>query len=280
MSRSGRSQASHLCGAARFPVHRPARHHRAHRRAGVLPADPFATRYREGSGDEREHADHEDLGMGVELDDRLAPGLRRPRRVGSQPVSSALPAARPTRFRSSSSASSGCGRPSIPAGSARSMRCMSRSGRDVRLVMASQDVIHSFYVPALRVKHDVVPGRYESLWFRADRPGTLPLLLRRILRHRPRAYGRVADGDGAARLCRLASRERRRRSARRAGRERCSEATAAAAATSPAERCARRRSQGLYGSPVPLSDGRVIRADEGYIRDSILLPKTGRRRRL
>ena len=31
--------------------------------------------------------------------------------------------------------------------------------------------------------------------------------------------------------------------------------------------------EGLYGSPVPLSDGRVIRADQSYIRDSILLPK-------
>ncbi|HZC38533.1 MAG TPA: cytochrome c oxidase subunit II transmembrane domain-containing protein, partial [Sphingomicrobium sp.] len=43
--------------------------------------------------------------------------------------------------------------------------------RDVRLVMASQDVIHSFYIPALRIKQDVVPGRYETMWFRANKVG-------------------------------------------------------------------------------------------------------------
>ncbi|MFD0390877.1 cytochrome c oxidase subunit II [Tistrella bauzanensis] len=45
------------------------------------------------------------------------------------------------------------------------------AGEPVRLTMASQDVIHSLYVPALRLKRDVVPGRYVSMWFTADRPG-------------------------------------------------------------------------------------------------------------
>jgi cytochrome c oxidase subunit 2 len=44
--------------------------------------------------------------------------------------------------------------------------------RDVHLVMTSRDVIHSFYVPAFRIKQDVLPGRYYSMWFRAMRPGT------------------------------------------------------------------------------------------------------------
>jgi cytochrome c oxidase subunit 2 len=42
---------------------------------------------------------------------------------------------------------------------------------DVALVMTSEDVIHSFYVPAFRVKKDVVPGRYNRLWFNAREPG-------------------------------------------------------------------------------------------------------------
>ncbi len=41
----------------------------------------------------------------------------------------------------------------------------------VRLVMTSEDVIHSFFVPAFRIKQDVVPGRYSKVWFRATRPG-------------------------------------------------------------------------------------------------------------
>jgi len=44
-------------------------------------------------------------------------------------------------------------------------------GRAVKLTMTSQDVIHSFYVPAFRVKADVLPGRYTTLWFQATEPG-------------------------------------------------------------------------------------------------------------
>jgi len=45
------------------------------------------------------------------------------------------------------------------------------SGRPVKLVMGSTDVLHSFFVPSFRVKQDVVPGRYTSLWFEAKEPG-------------------------------------------------------------------------------------------------------------
>ena len=48
-------------------------------------------------------------------------------------------------------------------------------GRDVKLIMTSQDVIHSFYVPAFRIKQDVLPGRYTVAWFRATKPGTYHL---------------------------------------------------------------------------------------------------------
>ena len=44
-------------------------------------------------------------------------------------------------------------------------------GRPVKLVMGSEDVIHSFYIPAFRVKADVIPGRYNNLWFEATTPG-------------------------------------------------------------------------------------------------------------
>lgn len=48
-------------------------------------------------------------------------------------------------------------------------------GRPVKLVMTSRDVIHSFYVPSFRVKMDVLPGRYTTLWFEAKQPGTFPI---------------------------------------------------------------------------------------------------------
>ncbi len=131
------------------------------------------------------------------------------------------------------------------------------AGRDVRLVMASQDVIHSFFIPALRIKHDVVPGRYETLWFRADRPGRYHLFCAEycgtdharmggwVTVMVPREYARMADQQrGAADAC-------------GAGRELCSAATAAAAATALAERCGRRRSKassvGRYRSAMAAS---------------------------
>ena len=46
------------------------------------------------------------------------------------------------------------------------------AGKPVRLILTSRDVIHSFFVPDFRVKHDAVPGRYTSVWFSADAPGT------------------------------------------------------------------------------------------------------------
>jgi cytochrome c oxidase subunit 2 len=46
------------------------------------------------------------------------------------------------------------------------------AGKPVRLILTSRDVIHSFYVPEFRVKHDAVPGRYTTLWFTAKAPGT------------------------------------------------------------------------------------------------------------
>jgi cytochrome c oxidase subunit 2 len=44
-----------------------------------------------------------------------------------------------------------------------------------RLIMTSQDVIHSFFIPAFRIKQDVLPGRYTSIWFEATKPGTYHL---------------------------------------------------------------------------------------------------------
>ena len=49
------------------------------------------------------------------------------------------------------------------------------TGRPVKLIMTSQDVIHDFFVPAFRVKNDVLPGRYTTLWFEATKPGAYRL---------------------------------------------------------------------------------------------------------
>ena len=62
------------------------------------------------------------------------------------------------------------------SGRATETRLYVPAGTPVKLVMTSRDVIHSFYVPAFRVKHDAVPGRYTIAWFQADEPGVYPVL--------------------------------------------------------------------------------------------------------
>jgi len=62
----------------------------------------------------------------------------------------------------------------------------------VRLVMTSEDVLHSFFVPAFRVKHDIVPGDIPRFGLRSDQDGHLPVVLHGILRKGPLGY--VGEG--------------------------------------------------------------------------------------
>ena len=70
-------------------------------------------------------------------------------------------------------------------------------GRDVRLLLTSRDVIHSFFVPDFRLKQDAVPGRYFAMSFRTEAAGHPRHLLRRVLRPGPLAH--VGPGGGALR---------------------------------------------------------------------------------
>ena len=144
--------------------------------------------------------------------------------------------------------------------------------QDVRLVMASQDVIHSFFIPALRIKQDVVPGRYETLWFRADKVGRYHLFCAEycgtdhahmggwIYVMNPRDFTDWLQAQGGQQSL-AAQGERLFRSYGCSG---CHEPGGTVRAPSL---------DGVFGSPVPLSDGSVVTADERYVRDSILDPQ-------
>jgi cytochrome c oxidase subunit II len=147
------------------------------------------------------------------------------------------------------------------------------AGKAIELVMTSEDVIHDFSVPAFRIKHDVLPDRYETLWFTATRPGTYHLFCTQFcgLDHskmtgevvvlRPQEYQRwLAQNEGSGSLA-----EEGRALFMRFGCSGCHREQPGG--TVPAPSLA-----GLYGSPVPLSDGTVIRADERYLHDSIVAP--------
>lgn len=145
-------------------------------------------------------------------------------------------------------------------------------GENVRLVMTSEDVIHSFFVPAFRVKQDVVPGKQVRTWFRATKTGTFHLfcaefcgtahsqMVGDIVVLPPDEYAEwLARGNTMEPLA-----QRGRRLFLRYNCNGCHDQPAAVRAP-PLEN--------LFGALVPLSDRRMVRADEAYLRDSILQPE-------
>ncbi len=146
-------------------------------------------------------------------------------------------------------------------------------GTPVKLVMASQDVIHSLFIPALRIKQDLVPGRYTTLWFNAEKPGTWRLTCAEFcgtdhslmggafITQTPEDYARwLRDSDTDMTLAAAGADLFRSR-----GCSGCHGPSATVHAP-PLE--------GLYGALVPLDNGSTVTADEQYIRDSILLPQS------
>jgi cytochrome c oxidase subunit 2 len=146
-------------------------------------------------------------------------------------------------------------------------------GEAVKLTMTSQDVIHSFFVPAFRVKQDVLPGRYTQLWFTPTRAGHFHLFCAEycgteharmgageLVVMEPLEYQHWLDAQGSGN----AAAAHGDVLFREYGCSGCHGANAAVHAPNLA---------GLYGRPVPLSDGSTVIADERYLRDSILLPR-------
>jgi cytochrome c oxidase subunit 2 len=142
----------------------------------------------------------------------------------------------------------------------------------VELIMTSEDVIHDFFVPAFRVKRDVLPGQYETLWFSADRVGTYHLFCSQFCgTAHSNMIGEVvvmAAKDYAGWLTRDGTRgtlaDQGKTLFIRYGCAGCHLGGGTVRAPSLA---------GLYGSPVPLSDGSTVIADDRYIRDSIMYPR-------
>ena len=117
-----------------------------------------------------------------------------PRVVGRRvlAVSRAPRRSRRTRFASTSSPSNGCGSSCIPTALPPRTSCAFPSGVRSSSCMTSRDVIHSFYVPAFRLKQDVFPAATRRMWFTAIEPGTYRDPVRRVLRRGPLADARDA----------------------------------------------------------------------------------------
>jgi cytochrome c oxidase subunit 2 len=144
------------------------------------------------------------------------------------------------------------------------------AGQPIVMRMVSEDVIHSFFLPAFRVKMDVLPGRYTSLWFQATKPGTYHLFCAE--------YCGTEHADMRGHVVVMTPAE-------------YAEWLAGGEDQPPASageelfaryRCDTCHFQGgqargpslsnLFGQPVRLADGSTVVADEAYLRESILTP--------
>jgi cytochrome c oxidase subunit 2 len=144
------------------------------------------------------------------------------------------------------------------------------AGQPVRLRMISEDVIHSFYIPAFRVKMDVLPERYTSLWFEATQPGEYYLFCTEYCgTDHADMSGRVhvmEPADYAAWLTGATAEPPQEVGARLFTQFRCHTCHDAG----PAARCPPLND--VFGRLVTLADGRTVTADEAYLRESIVKP--------
>lgn len=145
--------------------------------------------------------------------------------------------------------------------------------KTIRVVMASEDVIHSFFVPAFRVKRDVVPGTLQTVWFKADKTGVFKLECTQFcgLQHATmQGEIDVLSGPDYARWL-----------TEQGVHESLAEQGKAVFRAHGCSGCHSDNStvhapllDGLYGTLVHLQDGSVRLADEAYIRDCILNPRS------
>jgi cytochrome c oxidase subunit 2 len=141
----------------------------------------------------------------------------------------------------------------------------------IRLVMTSEDVIHDLFVPALRLKQDVLPSRYTYLWFTATKLGIFHLTCAE--------YCGTDHSVMAGRLVVMPAADYARwTNAQPVADDLAREGKAlfnslgCSGCHAPNSSIHAPDLHGIYGRAVPLSDGRMVKADEAYLRDSILEP--------
>jgi cytochrome c oxidase subunit 2 len=145
-------------------------------------------------------------------------------------------------------------------------------GRPVSLVMISQDVIHSFYVPAFRTKQDVLPGRYTREWFTPTKTGRYHLFCAEYCGTNHSAMTGWLDVMRPADYTAWLAAQPPAKSLAAAG-ERLFTSLGCSGCHSTQSRIPAPILDGLAGNPVGLANGATVIADDTYLRDSILLPQ-------
>jgi cytochrome c oxidase subunit 2 len=144
-------------------------------------------------------------------------------------------------------------------------------GQPVKLTMTTEDVIHSFFIPEFRVKRDVVPGRYNNIWFQAIRPGTYHIfcsqycgtqhsaMIGHVYAMTPDDYQNWLAGGGDQSMA-----KRGEALFQQLGCSSCHNLDGQG-------RCPNLR--GVFGNTVLLRGGGQVIANEAYVRESILFPE-------
>ena len=145
-------------------------------------------------------------------------------------------------------------------------------GRPVKLIMGSEDVIHSFFIPDFRVKADVVPGRYNTLWFTATKPGRYHLFCTQYCgtKH-SNMIGWVTAMEPADYQAWLVSGSSGTSMAE--GGAKLFQDLACVTCHTEANQGRGPALAGVYGKQVLLANGQTVTADEAYLRESVLNPQ-------
>jgi len=145
------------------------------------------------------------------------------------------------------------------------------AGRDIKIIATSEDVIHDFFVPAFRVKADVIPGRYVTIWFRPTKPGRYRLFCAEYCGTKHSGMtGEVVVMDAPEYQAWLSG---------GASQLTLTEEGQQLFTDLACITCHRSDLQGrgpvlegVFGNAVTLQNGQKVIADEAYVRESILNP--------
>jgi len=147
-------------------------------------------------------------------------------------------------------------------------------GRPVKIVLQSRDVLHSFFVPDYRVKHDVVPGRYTYVWFQAEETGESQIfcteycgtrhsdMLAKVIVHEPEEFETWLEINGGGPSGTPV--EQGEALVMQQGCQTC-HSIDGSPNLAPSFK-------GLFGKTEQLDDGSSINVDENYLRESIINP--------
>jgi cytochrome c oxidase subunit 2 len=145
------------------------------------------------------------------------------------------------------------------------------AGRPVKLLMRSNDVLHSFFVKDFRIKQDVVPGRYSQVWFQADKPGEHVVqcteycgtshsnMFAKVIVHPPEAYAKKAET-----FCKVVVGKEHG--------EKLYKTQCAACHTLDGNRLVGPTFKGLWGREEKIVGMAPVLVDENYIVESIRVP--------